>query len=249
MDRSLLSDKEVITASREFVCIRTATYEDKQEAEFLKSTIFGGARDLRNFGYCLLAPDGKTILRRSSRGPNFVYANSTEMAKELREVAKKFPRSSIKKTDPTLPQMKSVRLGLNVASCDGLLSIVVVGVDKAKVDQLSKALNEVVWRSDLIGKFIYSSTTDRADLEIVEGTESKTGILIVEPNVYGTRGKLIAAVGPGVTGPELRKALLSAAEAFKRPSKNHRRHVRVGRRNGEEWETEVPVPDRRRRRK
>ena len=33
MDRSFLSDKELIKTSRAFVCIRTATYEDKQEAE------------------------------------------------------------------------------------------------------------------------------------------------------------------------------------------------------------------------
>ncbi|MEK6235691.1 MAG: hypothetical protein N2C14_13360, partial [Planctomycetales bacterium] len=80
MDRSLLSDEQVVQASRDFVCIRAATYEDKAEAEFLKATFVGRpGGELRNFGYCVLSPDGKRQLRRSNRGPNFVYADSKEM--------------------------------------------------------------------------------------------------------------------------------------------------------------------------
>ena len=89
MDRSFLSDEQLIKASRDFVCIRTATYEDKTEAIFLKSTFLGRAGgDLRNFGFCILSPDGKRQLRRSNRGPNFTYANSKEMVADLRQIAK-----------------------------------------------------------------------------------------------------------------------------------------------------------------
>ena len=37
MDKSFLSQSEVIAASRKFVCIRLATYENAEEAKFLKS--------------------------------------------------------------------------------------------------------------------------------------------------------------------------------------------------------------------
>ena len=91
MDRSFLSDEQIIKVSRDFVCIRTATYEDKTEAIFLKSTFLGrSGGDLRNFGFCVLSPDGKRQLRRSNRGPNFVYANSKEMAADLRQLANKY---------------------------------------------------------------------------------------------------------------------------------------------------------------
>ena len=92
MDRGLLSDQAVIAASREFVCIRTATYEDKEEAEFHRDKLFGRGSDLRNFGYCLLSPDAKTPLKRSRRGPNFIYANAGEMAADLQKIAKRYPK-------------------------------------------------------------------------------------------------------------------------------------------------------------
>ncbi len=57
MDRSLLSHADVIKASRSFVCIRTATYEDQEEANFQKEIFFGGEGDLRNFGYAILSPE------------------------------------------------------------------------------------------------------------------------------------------------------------------------------------------------
>ena len=36
MDRSFLADQDVIAASRKFVCIRLATYENADENEVLK---------------------------------------------------------------------------------------------------------------------------------------------------------------------------------------------------------------------
>jgi hypothetical protein len=55
MDRSFLSSDKLIKATRDFVCIRTATYEDKQEAAFLKWAFVGSTGgELRNFGYCIL---------------------------------------------------------------------------------------------------------------------------------------------------------------------------------------------------
>jgi hypothetical protein len=246
MDRSFLSDEQIIQASRDFVCIRTATYEDKAEATFLKSTFLGrAAGDLRNFGFCILSPDGKRQLRRSQRGPNFVYASSKEMAADLRQVASQY---SAKATDgeshPALPRMKSVRLGINVASCDGLPSVVVLGKDQGAVDRLDKKLGAVIWDEDLAGRFIYASTTEPSDLDRVSGAKSKTGILVIKPDIYGMKGTLIAAIDADVSREDLKAALLQAADSFTRNAKNHGTHVRIGRRTGQVWETEVPVPDR-----
>ena len=136
MDRSFLSDKEIIKASRDFVCIRTATYEDTGEAVFLKETFVsrtGGS--LRNFGFCILSPDGKKKLVQSKRGPNFLYGNSAKMVADLRKFAKQYPGVKPEKGSiPSVPKMKSVRLGINVASCDGLPCVVVVGGDQAEGD-------------------------------------------------------------------------------------------------------------------
>jgi hypothetical protein len=248
MDRSFLSDEQIIKASRDFVCIRTATYEDKQEAVFLKSTFLGrNGGELRNFGYCVLSPDGKEKLRRSDRGPNFVYGSSIEMAADLRKIAKQYPAKPIAKTTkPPVPEMKSVRLGINVASCDGLPSVVVVGNDWNEVDRLKQKLSEVIWDEELIGKFIYSSTTNLRDLTIVPGNKPKTGILVIEPDAYGMQGALIKEIKADVSTGDLKNALAFAADSFTRNSKSHRSHVRDGRRKGEIWKTEVPIPSSRR---
>ena len=123
MDRSFLSGDQLIKATRDFVCIRTATYEDKQEATFLEWAFVGNTGgSLRNFGYCILSPDGKTKLRRSTRGPNFLYADSNAMAADLRQISAQYSGRITATLHQSVPQMKSVRLGINVASCDGLPS-------------------------------------------------------------------------------------------------------------------------------
>ncbi|MFP6906536.1 MAG: hypothetical protein VCG02_15050, partial [Verrucomicrobiota bacterium] len=71
-----------------------------------------------------------------------------------------------------------------------------------------------------------------------------TGILIIKPDVYGMKGTLIEAIDADVSREDLKAALLRAADRFTRNAKSHGTHVRVGRRTGQVWETEVPVPDR-----
>ena len=248
MDRSFLSDKELIKVSRSFVCIRTATYEDKQEAEFLKWAFVGrSGGELRNFGYCILSPDGKTQLRRSIRGPNFAYANSHAMVADLREIAKQYPgEKTVKESKQTVPQMKSVRLGINVASCDGLPSVIVIGKNQAEVDQLNKKLSSIIGSEELAGKFIYSSTTNPDDLGNVSGTKIKNGILIIKPDPYGLKGQVIKVINRDVSEKDLKDSLSQAANAFMRNWKIHGQHVRNGRQSGKIWKTEVPVPNRRR---
>ena len=246
MDRSFLSNKQLIRISRDFVCIRTATYEDKQEAGFLKwAFLRSPAADLRNFGFCVLSPDGKRQLRRSLRGPNFVYENSAAMAADLKLITRQFSRKTTKgESDLAVPRMKSVRLGINVASCDGLPSVVVFGKGKREVDQLNSKLSGVIWDEALAGKFVYASTTKFDDLKIVVGATMKTGILVIEPDVYGMSGRLIKMIGPSVSRQDLKRDLVDAADTFTRRSKNHGLHVRNGRRDGKTWKTEVAVPDR-----
>ena len=246
MDRSFLSDKQLISVSRDFVCIRTVTYEDKQETEYLKWAFLGRAGgDLRNFGFCVLSADGKRQIRRSVRGPNFVYKNSAAMAADLRSIAQQFPaKPTATASNPRVPQMKSVRLGINVASCDGLPCVVVVGKDKVEVDQLKKKLSDVIWDEELTGKFIYASTTNPKDLKTISSAQSKTGFLVIKPDTYGIKGQLIKAIDSSVSGDELRRSLSYAANTFARNSKTHGLHVRTGRQSGTTWKTEVPVPDR-----
>ena len=140
--------------------------------------------------------------------------------------------------------MKSVRLGINVASCDGLPGVVVFGRDRREVDQLNSKLSGVIWDEALAGKFIYASTTESDDLKIIDGASTRAGILVVKPDAYGLKARLIKMVDASVSEQELKRDLADAADTFTRRSKSHGRHVRKGRLDGKRWKTEVPVPDR-----
>lgn len=245
MDRSFLSGDQLIKATRDFVCIRTATYEDKQEATFLEWAFVGNTGgSLRNFGYCILSPDGKTKLRRSTRGPNFLYANSNAMAADLRHISAQYTGRTTTSSNGSVPQMKSVRLGINVASCDGLPSVVVFGKDQTEVNSLNQKLSGVIWGEQLAGKFIYASTTNSSDLKSVPGAGFQSGILVIKPDTFGIKGQLITIISPEVSDEQLEQALLNAANTFTRISKTHGLHVRTGQQTGTLWKTEVPVPTR-----
>ena len=69
MDRSFLSQLPVIAASRNFICVRLATYESEDEAAYLRSFAAGRSGQLENTVFCILSPDGEEKLIRAARGP------------------------------------------------------------------------------------------------------------------------------------------------------------------------------------
>ena len=99
MDRSFLSDKGIIRASRNFVCVRLSTYESKEEAEYL-SRIFTRRGQLENTVFCIMSPDGKDKLVNAGRSPGWAFPGSEDQA--IRDMEKKmdeiFFKSSFKST-------------------------------------------------------------------------------------------------------------------------------------------------------
>ena len=91
MDRGLLSQPEVIIASRQFVCIRVPTYEDKSVETFTQRLFVGRSGNVENTTFALLSPDAEEKLVRAGRSPQDRYATPAEMAKGLREIAAKYP--------------------------------------------------------------------------------------------------------------------------------------------------------------
>ena len=120
MDRSYLSDPAVVAASRDFVCIRLATYESAEEAKFLKKLFIGRSGELENTVFTILSPDGQKKLVRAGRSPHMSFRGPEEesireMADTMKRIAKQY-RS--RKKAQALPYLADLRRGLNVASCD-----------------------------------------------------------------------------------------------------------------------------------
>ena len=96
MDRSFLSQQDVVDASRAFVCVRPATYMDAEEAQALTELVRTPSGKLENTAFTILAPDGETKLVRGSRSPSMTFRTRERMVKrETTNKARVESRSSI----------------------------------------------------------------------------------------------------------------------------------------------------------
>ena len=244
MDKSFLSDEKVIEVSRKFVCIRLATYEDEAEAEFLRTIYVGREGDLENTVFVLLSPDTKENLCKPGRGPHFAFSSSRALAAGMEKVAKEYKTKDRQPgTTPMLPQLKDVRLGLNVSSCDGLPSVVCVAKNDKEAAKMQSTLAPLAFSNELAGKFVYSTTMKPDDLKSVKGYEGKPGYLLIQPGEYGVDGKLIDQFDSETKTADLKAAMIAHANGVSKVNKNHTVHVRKGMQSGKSWETEIPVED------
>lgn len=107
MDRSFLSQPEVISASRPFVCVRLATYEDPLEAKLLKGLANTRSGDLENSVFCILSPDGKNKLVRGARSMKQVYSDSKAMADGMKRLIATYEPKASQESLPLCEQLKS----------------------------------------------------------------------------------------------------------------------------------------------
>ena len=149
MDGSFLSDKEVIAAARRFVCIRLATYEHAEEGAFMKTIFSGPTKQLENSVFAILAPDGKEQLTRTGRSPSFAFGEGARgikrMAKTMTRVSKRFPGKAKTRGETPAPSYESVRLAINVASCDSRPLVLAFEPDSKKQATRRTQLQELAW--------------------------------------------------------------------------------------------------------
>jgi len=249
MDRSFLSDQRVVAASRNFVCIRLATYEDQQEAEFMSRVFTPRSGVLENTTFGILAPDGKRNLVTPGRGPMHAFRDATDMANKMRVIALQHPGAMQSAwADQRLPVMNSVDVALNVAACDNLPLLVTFAENEQRLAEINNALLKTAWSESLAGQFVYGSTSNKQELKPILGVKGNSaklaeGILVVEPGPYGLSGKILCEL-PGTpisdqTAVELSKALAS----FSRRPPEYASHIQLGIQLGIDWESAIPETD------
>jgi len=241
MDGSFLSDPGVIKASRNYVCIRLATYESAQEAAVLKEIWTSRSGELENTVFAILTPDAKRHLVRAGRSPSWAFGESPEkMASTMNRLARRYSSGGRARV---LPVIKDVRLALNVSACDQLPVVIGCAMDEKQMKTMEKSLAKLAWDDAFAGRFSWVVTTNVDDLKPLQGRKSRTGIFVVQPDPYGVKADVLAEIPHQATPARMKKALAQALKKFDRKPKDVQRHIRTGRRSGVRWKTEIPVTD------
>lgn len=245
MDRSFLSHADVIAVSRQFVCIRLTTYEDAAEAEMLKNFTPTRSGEVENSVFGLLAPNGQDKLVRSGRSIRQVYSTSQQMTEGMKRISGKY---QTKDASHHLPLVTNVRLALDVAAADNQPLVVIFGSAEDR-KQLEPRMAMLAWNSEFIGHFIYVSARDAEALKQIKahspGGEGLGGggIVVIQPNKFGTEGEVIGQVKKDATNEEISQMLGSSLTRFAAATKTFQNHVREGHELGMFWETQIPVSD------
>lgn len=245
MDRSFLSQPEVITATRNFVCVRLATYENQAEADFLTSLLTTRSGELENTVFTVLSPDGKRQLVRASRSARQSFGEASRMAETLIRIAGEFRASQAAAGRvPELPRMASVRLALNVAACDNRPLVVLLAGDGDGRRVLEERLAQLAWSDTFLGQFTYAVAEGPGDLGTIAGVGGATaGVFVVQPDRFGQKGQVLAQAGGNATADALAQCLREGWSRAQREAKSFGSHVQEGRRLGILWETAIPVTD------
>lgn len=244
MDRSFLTQTEVIDAARRFVCVRLATYENAEEAKMLTSLFTGHSGQMENTLFTILAPDGKRVLVRAGRSTKHAFADAAEMAKTMTRVAAEFDaKAAAQAGTPDLPKTAGVRLALDIAACDLLPLVVLFAKDAPTLSGLEDRVRKAAWSDPFVGQFIYAVTADAAELKAIEGVPAEGGLLVIEPDEFGLQGRVIASAKASASDEEIARALQAGLSKHQPSSLAFGEHIREGRRRNLFWDTKIPVTD------
>ena len=104
----------------------------------------GGGGELRNTTFALLDPSGEKALARTGRSPQMVYKNTDSFAVNLASLANKFESKAGIKSLPLIP---SLRLGLNIAACDGIPLVVIIDETTQSHRRLTLTASRIKWEN------------------------------------------------------------------------------------------------------
>jgi hypothetical protein len=242
MDRSFLSQPSVIAAAQKFVCIRLTTYENADEAEFLRKWFRGGSGELENTTFTILSPDASRSLVRASRSMGDSLHNVREATEAMNRIAQLYA-GQLGEGLPELPKIPNVRLALDVAACDNRPLVVVATKDAAKGKALEEALRKLAWSKEFLGQLVYAPTSPPDQLKAVEGAADREGLFVIQPDRYGLKGRTLAWVGLDAKPEALAETLRRGARQFQSLDEPFGEHIQEGKKAGVFWETRIPVTD------
>jgi hypothetical protein len=256
----------VIAASREFICVRPQTYEDKEEATFLVSLFAGRDGTLENTVFCVLTPGGNSKLSRAGRSPSMRYDDAADFAGFLVECFTDYAKSA--KNIERLPVLDELALAMNVASCDLMPLVILNAKTERELAKLEARVAKLAWSDPNIGRQHYFSfvgdefpqqaapspePTEIPDKKYkpmaaqprnaIEYFAIEPGLTIIEPGPYGRTATILKHASISAKSSQLAATLAEAQKTHDPANKVRKDHVRNAKREGIEWAPELPVTD------
>jgi hypothetical protein len=241
-----------VANSRDWVCVRLASYEEEKEGEYLTQLYRGRTGLLNNTTFALLAPDGETLLAPSGRGPQFVLGKrgnpdqtaATEDVAAFAEVLATKAQGFAAKADiALLPEALDVRRALVVAACDNQPLVVLYAASEQAKRSAKAQLAELAWSEEFLGRVQYIVATSREELSQIAGLPEGDFVAVVEPNQFGLEGKVLASLTASAKNKELAQLLRQGLQSYTRVDLPSREHRQQGRRAKATWESVMPVTD------
>lgn len=237
------------------MCVRPNTYENEEEAEFMK-TLFRARNDnLENTTFCLLAPDGETQVSRGGRSPSMVFGGIEGLMGELEKLTERYPaKAEPHSASAVYPAQESVAVALNVAASDGLPLVLLAGGSAAQRAKVEGPMAALAFSEALIGRLHYGTVEDAEGLGLLERGEGelalpeKPELWLVRSDAFARGGEVVERYPLPADNPALWSALAGTVatvweSALPRKAETAREHLREGERAGIRWESELPVTD------
>jgi len=254
MDRSFLADQDVIAASRKFVCIRLATYENADENEVLKG-VFAPGGVLQNTVFSLMSPDGRTSLVRAGRSPAWAFGGQVgrgihqqppevigKMAQTMEAIALAYPGKDKPVGRVPLPYLADIKLALNVAAADRLPLVAVFG-NAAQRKQMEQQLEPMAWADEFLGRALYVPVTQLEEFKAITGLKTQAGYVVIQPDIFGLKGKVIQEISLLSTAAQLKQSLSKAVGRHQPSTLTYEQHRSQGAAAGQRWESKTPNTD------
>jgi hypothetical protein len=163
---------------------------------------------------------------------------------------------------PLLPVTLNAKLGLAVASADLQPLVLVVASDAAARAALEAKVAKLAWSKDFQGFFTYANAANTKALVLTSATKdgaantsggntanaaamNKDGVLIIEPDIFGAAGKIVAQISAGDVDTQLSGAMKSARTNHVRMAKSREQLKRMALAQGIYFETGIPVSGKR----
>jgi hypothetical protein len=259
IDDGWLTHNDIIEVAQKFVCIRLTSYESQSEAAFIEKLRGNPV----NTAFAILTPQGEPALKVQGlgRGPSELFSDTADMVKQMNEVAARFVAIDAAQT-PMLPVTLSAKLGLAVASADLQPLVLVVASDPAARAALEAKVAKFAWSKDFQGFFTYANAENTKSLVLTSATKNgaanisgsnaanaaamnKDGVFIIEPDMFGAAGKIVAQISASDVDTQLSGAMKSARTNHVRMEKSREQLKRMALAQGIYFETGIPVSGKR----